>query len=132
MRRQDRYADAQRTEGGDVQPMPGFDADHVLVLAALASSDGGQDPVDAAIRAAARSKKSADAPRLVKFTPFDPATKMSGATLADPENGPQRVVKGAYAIVIGLALPSPTAAAAAEKLEAQGFRVLAVAARPQP
>ena len=33
-----------------VHPMPGFDEAHVLALAALASSDGGQDPVDAAIR----------------------------------------------------------------------------------
>ena len=36
-----------------VHPMPGFDEAHVLALAALASSDGGQDPVDGAIRAAA-------------------------------------------------------------------------------
>ena len=36
-----------------VSPMPGFDEAHVLTLAALASSDGGQDPVDGAIRAAA-------------------------------------------------------------------------------
>ena len=36
-----------------VRAMPGFDDAHVLALAALASSDGGQDPVDAAIRAAA-------------------------------------------------------------------------------
>ncbi len=33
-----------------VRPMPGFDEPHVLALAALASSDGGQDPVDGAIR----------------------------------------------------------------------------------
>jgi hypothetical protein len=33
-----------------VRPMPDFDAAHVLALAALASSDGEQDPVDAAIR----------------------------------------------------------------------------------
>src|ERR1700733_9812199 len=39
-----------------VRPMPGFDEAHVLVLAALASSDGGQDPVDGAIRTAAASK----------------------------------------------------------------------------
>ena len=39
-----------------VRPMPGFDEAHVLALAALASSDGGQDPVDGAIRAAAASK----------------------------------------------------------------------------
>ena len=36
-----------------VHAMPGFDESHVLGMAALASSDGGQDPVDAAIRSAA-------------------------------------------------------------------------------
>lgn len=36
-----------------VRPMSGFDESRVLALAALASSEGGQDPVDAAIRAAA-------------------------------------------------------------------------------
>ena len=40
-----------------VHPMPGFDDAHVLALAALASSDGGQDPVDGAIRAAAGSAR---------------------------------------------------------------------------
>ena len=47
-----------------VRPMPGFDAAHVLALAALASSDGGQDPVDAAIRAAGGGKGAADAPQI--------------------------------------------------------------------
>jgi H+-transporting ATPase len=110
-----------------VSPMPGFDVAHVLTLAALASSDGGQDPVDAAIRAAAGGH-AADAPRLVKFVPFDPATKMSEATVSDPDGGELRVVKGAFAAVIGLAELSPTVAAEADKLEGQGFRVLAVAA----
>ncbi len=32
-----------------VRPAPGFDEAHVLTLAALASSDGGQDPVDGAV-----------------------------------------------------------------------------------
>ena len=36
-----------------VHPMPGFDEPHVLTMAALASSDGGEDPVDGAIRSAA-------------------------------------------------------------------------------
>ena len=112
-----------------VHAMPGFDAAHVLALAALASSDGGQDPVDAAIRAAA-SKTASDAPHLITFTPFDPATKMSAATVADPSGGTQRVVKGAFAAVIGLAQPAPAAPAAATELEGQGFRVLAVAAGP--
>ena len=114
----------------DVRPMPGFDAARVLMLAALASSEGGQDPVDGAIRTAARGKDASDMPRLIKFVPFDPATKMSEATVAHSTGGTQRVVKGAFAAVVGLARPSPTATAAANELEGQGFRVLAVVAGP--
>ncbi|MDQ2804868.1 MAG: HAD-IC family P-type ATPase, partial [Pseudomonadota bacterium] len=111
-----------------VHAFPGFDDAHVLVFAALASSEGGQDPVDGAIRKAAHAKAVTDAPKLVKFVPFDPATKMSEATVAGPEAG--LIVKGAVAVVAKLALPSPTAAAAANELEKKGFRVLAVAAGP--
>ena len=64
---------------------------------------------------------------MIKFVPFDPATKMSEATVGGPGDGTQRIVKGACAVVIGLAQPSPTATAAANELEAKGFRVLAVA-----
>jgi H+-transporting ATPase len=63
-----------------VHAMPGYDEGHVLALAALASSDGGQDPVDGAIRAAAATKSVSDAPKLISFVPFDPATKMSEAS----------------------------------------------------
>jgi H+-transporting ATPase len=111
-----------------VRPMPGFDEAHVLALAALASSDGGQDPVDGAIRAAAASKAVSDAPKLVKFLPFDPAKKMSEASATDSSGAAQRIVKGAFAAVIDLAHGAPSAAAAAQELQGQGFRVLAVAA----
>jgi H+-transporting ATPase len=113
-----------------VRPMPGFDEAHVLALASLASSDGGQDPVDGAIRAAAASKSVSDAPKLIKFAAFDPAKKMSEATATDSSGGPQRIVKGAFAIVAALAPSLPTATAAAKELEGRGFRVLAVAAGP--
>jgi H+-transporting ATPase len=113
-----------------VHPMPGFDEAHVLALAALASSDGGQDPVDSAIRGAAAAKAVSDAPKLIKFAAFDPSKKMSEATATDAAGHPQRIVKGAFAVVIGLVRPSPTAAAAAGELEGKGFRVLAVAAGP--
>ncbi|HUD89604.1 MAG TPA: HAD-IC family P-type ATPase [Xanthobacteraceae bacterium] len=113
-----------------VCPMPGFDEAHVLALAALASSDGGQDPVDGAIRTAAASKPVSDAPHLIKFAAFDPAKKMSEATATDATGSTQRIVKGACAVVIGLAQPSPTATVAANELEAKGFRVLAIAAGP--
>jgi H+-transporting ATPase len=113
-----------------VRCMPGFDEPHVLALAALASSDGGQDPVDGAIRAAAASKTISDVPHLVKFVPFDPAKKMSEASASDSTGAALRIVKGAFAVVIRLAQASPTAEAAAKELETKGFRVLAVAAGP--
>src|ERR1700683_3145525 len=62
-----------------VHAMAGFDESHVLGIAALASSEGGQDPVDGAIRAAAAKQAPSDLPKLIKFAPFDPATKMSDA-----------------------------------------------------
>ena len=110
-----------------VCPAPGFDEAHVLTLAALASSDGGQDPVDGAVRAAATGKPISDAPKLVKFSAFDPAKKMSEATTTDATGNPERIVKGAFSVVSALAQPSPDLVAAAKELEDKGFRVLAVA-----
>jgi len=111
-----------------VRPMPGFDESHVLTMAALASSDGGQDPVDGAIRSAASQKVAVNPPKLTHFKPFDPATKMSEATATDPNLGTLRIIKGAFAVIGALAVPSPTATTVANELEAKGFRVLAVAA----
>lgn len=111
-----------------IYPLPGFDEAHILALAALASSEGGEDPVDGAIRSAAAGKPISDAPKLVKFVAFDPAKKMSEATVTDAVGSTQRIVKGAFSMVAGLAQASPVAAAAAQDLEAKGFRVLAVAA----
>ena len=111
-----------------VRPLPGFDEAHLLGLAALASSDGGQDSVDKAIRDAASQKPSSDLPKLVKFVPFDPAKKTSEATATDAKGIEERIIKGAYTAVVALTAPSPSAAAIVDELEKQGFRVLAVAA----
>ena len=71
-----------------VHPMPGFDEPHVLTMAALASSDGGEDPVDGAIRSAACTESRRESrPNSLTSYPFDPATKMSEATAADPSPG---------------------------------------------
>jgi len=110
-----------------VRPLPGFDEAQVMGMAALASSDGGQDPVDGAIRAAASHSGAPDLPKLNKFVPFDPATKMSEAMVTDSSGATLRVVKGAFAAVAGLTQASPDASRTANELEAQGFRVLAVA-----
>jgi H+-transporting ATPase len=113
-----------------VRPLPGFDEAHVLGLAALASSEGGQDSVDAAIRTAASHKPAQDLPKLATYVPFDPAKKTSEATATDAKGAAERIIKGAYSAVVALTAPSPAAAAIVDGLEKQGFRVLAVAAGP--
>jgi len=113
-----------------VHALPGFDEAHVLALAALASSEGGGDPVDGAIRTAAVGKPIVDAPKLVNFAAFDPAKKISEATVTDSAGDLQRILKGAFSAVVAEAENSPTAGAIAKGLEAKGYRVLAVAAGP--
>jgi len=116
---------------GKTRPLGGFDEAHVLAMAAFASAEGGQDPVDLAIRAASAKKPGAASYRLVTFTPFDPALRMSEAMVRDSSGVSLRVVKGAFASVAALAAPSPGADALEKALEAQGLRVMAVAAGPR-
>ncbi|SDS52756.1 HAD-IC family P-type ATPase [Bradyrhizobium canariense] len=110
-----------------IVPMAGFDEADVVSLARLASSDAGQDPVDAAVRAAAIGNPPEDFPKLTAFIPFDPATKMAEATAIDATGATVRIVKGALAKVAELSQPSVTASTKAAELEARGFRVLGVA-----
>jgi H+-transporting ATPase len=111
-----------------VRPMPGLDEAQVLGMAALASSDGGEDSVDAAIRSAAAQKPATGLPSRTSFVPFDPGLKISEALATDAKVGQERIVKGAFTAVAELAAPAPAATAMADDLEKQGFRVLAVAA----
>jgi H+-transporting ATPase len=113
-----------------VRAMPGFDEGHVLALAALASSDGGQDPVDVAIRAAAAGKAVPDAPALLSFVPFDPAVKRAEAMVRQADGAEARVVKGAFSVLQDLAQSPATASAVVDELGAKGYRVLAVAIGP--
>jgi len=102
-----------------VKPMPGFDEAHVLGMAALASSEGGDDAVDAAIRSASTQKPALDLPRLSTFVPFDPAKKTSEATATDATGGVERIVKGAFTVVASLTAAPPTAAGLADELESK-------------
>src|SRR5471032_456485 len=113
-----------------VHAMSGFDDEHVLAFAGLASSDGGQDPVDGAIRAAASRRPIADEPMLVTFLPFDPAAKRAEATVRLPNGDLVHVLKGAFAVIQSLSQAAPAAAPIAAESQAKGFRVLAVAVGP--
>ncbi|HTV28926.1 MAG TPA: hypothetical protein VMF32_14160 [Xanthobacteraceae bacterium] len=75
-----------------VCPVGGFDQAGVLRFATLASVDCGPDPVDGAVRTAALRYAAADWPQLVKFTPFDPSTKMAEASATDRDGTPLRAL----------------------------------------
>jgi H+-transporting ATPase len=111
------------------QAMAGFEEAQVLSMAALASSDGGADPLDAAIRSAAKSATPAGW-KLLTFTAFDPTKKMSSATALDDKGKTVQVVKGAFTAVAKVAATSPEATAAMEALQSKGYRVLVVAFGP--
>jgi H+-transporting ATPase len=113
-----------------VQPMAGYDERHVISYAVLASDQGGQDPVDAAIRTRGSQHQMAKPPSLQRFTPFDPANRLSEALVITDDGMKVRIVKGAFDTVIALSTPSNLAAAAVGELEDRGLRVLAVAEGP--
>jgi H+-transporting ATPase len=113
-----------------VQPMPGYDEAHVLTYATLASDNGGQDPVDAAVRQSGSQHLMTNPPTLRRFTPFDPTIRLSEATVTDADGTSTRIVKGAFDTVLALSRPSSPAAKAAHEMEDRGLRVLAVAEGP--
>jgi H+-transporting ATPase len=103
----------------------------VLASAALASSDAGQDPVDSAIRASALANGTPILRRkVVRFTPFDPATKTSEALIADERGNEQRIVKGAPRAIAAITPFGPGVTKELDSLTGQGYRVLAVAGGP--
>jgi len=116
-------------EVAEVVPMPGFDRARVLALAAFASSLSDLDPIDATLQKAALAATSAESTeRLLQFTPFDPATRMSEALIASADGATLRVAKGAVRALAPFAQVSDEAHRLADALAAQGHRVIAVAA----
>ncbi len=115
-----------------VKPLSaGLREGEVLAWAALASTDAGTDPVDSAIRASSQEQCSPDLrSTLLRFTPFDPATKISEALITDERRCERRIVKGAPGAIAAIAPFGPEAADELARLTTQGFRVLAVAGGP--
>jgi H+-transporting ATPase len=107
-------------------PFPPYDDAQLLRLAALASDEATQDPIDLAILDAARRRDLLrDLPERLELIPFDPETRRAEARYRD--NGELRVVKGAARTVAALAPGVRDTERAAERLAADGYRVLAVA-----
>jgi H+-transporting ATPase len=106
-----------------------FDVGDLLALAALASDESGQDPIDLALLRAAAGDGH-DGARRLDFTPFDPSTKRTEA-IVERAGQRLRVVKGMPEVVgrMSAGVP-PSLDADLERLAATGARVLAVAAGP--
>ncbi|HAL39892.1 MAG TPA: plasma-membrane proton-efflux P-type ATPase [Polaromonas sp.] len=115
----------------DVVAMPGFDRARVLALAVLASSEADHDPIDAAIRgAAAEASSRGTNEELVRFVPFDPATKISEAFALDRDGNELRITKGAFEVIVDLAQVPADARRQVDDLAGHGHRVIAVAVGP--
>ncbi|MDE3177933.1 MAG: HAD-IC family P-type ATPase [Pseudomonadota bacterium] len=113
----------------EVAPFAGYDRARVLAFAAAASSEGGQDQIDATIRREAGAAGLDEVGTLRRFVPFDPATQMSEA-IVDGASGEVWIVKGAFHAVAKRAQAPPNAHAVADDLAAKGRRVIAVASGP--
>jgi H+-transporting ATPase len=111
-----------------VEPLGSATSDEVLRLAALASDEATQDPIDLAVIQAARERSLTEVPPpRLDFEPFDPSTKRSAVSV---QEGGQtiRIMKGEPSTIAGLAqAPWASVAATVEQLSADGARVLAVA-----
>ena len=115
----------------DVVAMTGFERERVLALAALASSEADQDPIDAAIRSAATDASARGATeRLTRFVPFDPASKTSEAFVLDRDGNELRIIKGAIEVIAAAAQVPADARRQVDDLAGQGHRVIAVALGP--
>ncbi len=115
-----------------VVPFGRHDQADVLALAAAASDEATQDPIDLAVLEAATSAGAPTTGSRTAFVPFDPSTKRSEATL-EADGTDLRVVKGTPTVVAGLtAAPPPQLDDAVTSLASTGARVLAVAAGSGP
>jgi H+-transporting ATPase len=104
--------------------------DDVLRIAALASKEATQDPLDLAIMGEARTRGLLDgiAPEILHFEPFDPATKRSEAELRESDGTVRRILKGEPSTLAELThVPWDQIKTEVARLSEDGSRVLAVA-----
>lgn len=104
--------------------------DEVLRIAAQASSEATQDPLDLAILSEARTRGALDEklPELLHFEPFDPATKRSEADYKESDGKMTHVLKGEPVTLAELThTPWDQIKDEVARLSEDGSRVLAVA-----
>ena len=119
----------------DVRPLEGFTASDVLLYGSLASRAEDQDPIDAAILAKAGDAGALDttpsAYKATEFTPFDPVSKKTEATVEGADSSRFKVSKGAPQAILALTSQNSELAQQVNVLvdafAERGYRALGVA-----
>ncbi|MGZ4863852.1 MAG: plasma-membrane proton-efflux P-type ATPase [Halobacteriota archaeon] len=93
----------------DIRPLKGFTATDVLLFGSLASRAEDKDPIDSVILGKASKSAAFDAKAnaytVTAFTPFDPVSKRTEATVDAVDSGRFKVSKGAPQAILALTSP---------------------------
>ncbi len=104
-----------------------YSENRLLILAALASRESTQDPIDLAIFEAVRTKNlSLSTIKSIRYIPFDPALKRTEAFIEE-EGKEIHVLKGAPLTISKLAAKNSEFSKEASRMARKGYRVIAVA-----
>jgi len=115
-----------------------YTAEDILLYSYLAAEAGANDPIELAVRTAAEEQlpllqqrtHKHDVPgyKVTSFLPFNPATKLTQATITTKETGETfKVAKGAPQVIIRLIGGDDDAVRAVNALAKRGLRALGVA-----
>lgn len=103
----------------------------VILMAALASRNAEEDPIDKAVMGGIKDPEELKAYRISRFLPFDPVIKRTEATVTDAQGHTFRVSKGAPQVILALDPESDKIAwhveQTIEQFAKRGFRALGVA-----
>ncbi|KAF9287999.1 hypothetical protein BGZ68_000954 [Mortierella alpina] len=116
----------------------GYTAEDILLYSYLAAEAGANDPIELAVRTAAEDqlpllqgrthKHQVPGFKVTSFLPFNPATKLTQATITNKETGDTfKVAKGAPQVIIRLVGGDDDAVRAVNSLAKRGLRALGVA-----
>ncbi|KAG0259918.1 hypothetical protein DFQ27_003808 [Actinomortierella ambigua] len=115
-----------------------YTADDILLYSYLAAEPGANDPIELAVRTAAEEqleilrnrthKHTVPGFKVTSFLPFNPATKLTQATITNTDTSESfKVAKGAPQVIIRLVGGDDDAVRAVNALAKRGLRALGVA-----
>ncbi|KAF9113134.1 hypothetical protein BGX27_002127 [Mortierella sp. AM989] len=115
-----------------------YSAEDILLYSYLAAEPGANDPIELAVRTAAEEqlpilqnrthKHEIPGYKVTSFSPFNPATKLTQATITNKETGETfKVAKGAPQVIIRLVGGDDDAVRAVNAMAKRGLRALGVA-----